>query len=164
MTQPATIATGKVVSIHYVLTVQGEQIDASPEGEPFEFLAGAGNIVEGLERALLGRLVGESVQVSVSPEQGYGLRDPQGEQEIPRSAFPTDFELEPGMQFGAEDDSGKVVPMWVKTVGAEMLTVDFNHPLAGETLEFQVRVLGIREPTQEERRHGHPHGPHGHQH
>lgn len=159
------IADGKVVSIHYTLTgADGELYDSSKGADPLDYLHGARNIVPGLESGLLGKAVGESVQLRLAPEEGYGARDPKGIQRVPREAFPDDIELEPGMQFSAEDESGGNATIWIAAIDGETVTIDQNHPLAGKTLCFDVRVEAIRDATMEELEHGHPHGPHGHHH
>lgn len=162
---PLTVAHGKVVSIHYTLkSDDGEVIDSSEGFEPLAYLHGSGNIVPGLEESLLGHAVGDEFSVSVPPEAGYGLRDEEGVQSVPRDAFPADAELEVGMRFAAEAPDGEVRPVWIAEVEGDTVTVDFNHPLAGSTLHFAVRVAAIRDATPEETEHGHPHGPDGHHH
>lgn len=162
-----TVGDGKVVSIHYTLQdAAGRVLDSSPDGSPADYLHGAGNIVPGLESELAGKGIGARCQVRVEPAQGYGERDPQMVHRFPKDAFPADFEFEPGMQFGAELEDGEVRPVWVREVGVDDVTVDFNHPLAGETLHFDVTIAGVRDATAAELEHGHPHGDHecGHDH
>jgi FKBP-type peptidyl-prolyl cis-trans isomerase SlyD len=159
------IADGKVVSIHYTLKDgEGEILDSSEGHDPLLYLHGAGNIVPGLERGLLGRTVGEDLEVIVGPDEGYGDRDPAAIRQVPRDAFPDDVELEAGMQFMAEAPDGDVRPVWIAEVEGDVVTVDFNHPLAGTTLHFAVKVAEIRDATAEETEHGHPHGAGGHHH
>lgn len=159
------IQKGKVVSIHYTLKGDdGEVIDSSEGGAPLDYLHGAGNIVPGLESGLEGRNVGEKLDVKVAPQDGYGVHDPRGVQRVPRQAFPADIDLEPGMQFGAEDPEGDSQTIWIVKVEDENVVIDMNHPLAGKTLHFAVAIAGVRDATGEEVAHGHPHGPHGHHH
>jgi FKBP-type peptidyl-prolyl cis-trans isomerase SlyD len=159
------VAAGKVVGFHYTLhSDSGELIDSSDGHEPLFYIHGGGNIVTGLENALTGRKVGESLKVVVEPAEGYGERHEQGVQRVPRDAFPADLEIEVGLQFGAEGPNGEAVPVWVTAVAADAVTVDFNHPLAGQRLHFQVQLHSVRETTAEERSHGHVHGPGGHHH
>lgn len=159
--QPA-VASGKVVSIHYTLADdEGSVLDSSSGGEPLAYLHGAGNIVPGLERELTGKHVGDAVKVRVPPEEGYGLHDPRGVRRAPRSAFPPGARVEAGMEFAVESDDGRVIPVWIAAVAADEVTVDFNHPLAGVALNFDVTVAAIRDATEEEIAHGHPHGPGG---
>jgi FKBP-type peptidyl-prolyl cis-trans isomerase SlyD len=156
------ISPGKVVAIHFVLRdEQGSELDDSSGGEPIRYLHGAGNIVSGLEEGLTGKRMGEKVHVQVTPENGFGVRDPRGVQKVSRDTFPDDVEIFPGMEFGAEDEDGESVPVWVTAVEGDQLTIDFNHPLAGKTLHFDVVVAEVRDATAEEIEHGHPHGPGG---
>lgn len=159
-----SIEDGKVVTFHYTLTTDaGEQIDSSSGGEPMSYLHGAGNIVPGLERQMTGRASGDKFDAKVPPEEGYGMRDGDPEP-VPRQAFPEDVEIQPGMMFRAETSDGRVVPLWVAKVESDTVWVDQNHPLAGENLNFAVEVVEVRDATEEERSHGHVHGPGGHQH
>ncbi len=160
-----TVTDGKVVTIHYTLTDDaGEVVDSSKGSPPLEFLQGAGNIVAGLEEALVGRARGDAFKVDVAPEKGYGVHDPRGLQRIPRDAFPDDVDLEPGMQFGAEDPQGGSTTVWIVKVESDQIVIDTNHPMAGKTLHFDVSIEGVRDATREEIAHGHPHGEHGHHH
>ena len=158
------IAENKVVTIAYVLrSDDGTIIDSSAEGEPLNYLHGAQNIVPGLEEKLEGTSIGESLKVTVSPEKGYGPRigEPQ---EVSRSLFPEDAELREGVHVVAHDDQGRQIPFFIVGLTDETVTIDPNHPLAGETLHFEVTVEALRDATLEEISHGHPHGPGGHEH
>jgi FKBP-type peptidyl-prolyl cis-trans isomerase SlyD len=158
------IANGTVVEIDYTLHLgDGEVVDRS-EGEPLAYIHGEGHIVPGLEQALAGLDVGEKKQVVVAPGDGYGEHDPRGVQEVSRQAFPDDFDPKVGMQLVAEAPSGEPVQFVVKEVRQETVLVDFNHPLAGRTLHFDVTVREVRPATEEEIAHGHAHGPGGHGH
>lgn len=162
---PQRIADGKVVTIHYTLTDEaGVTIDSSRGQPPLDYLHGARNIVPGLESALIGKSVGERLNLRIPPEEGYGPYNPKGVQHVPRDSFPDEIELEPGMQFSAEDESGRGVTIWISSVEGEVVTIDQNHPLAGKVLCFDVSVEQIRDATLEEMSHGHPHGPGGHHH
>lgn len=161
-TSDMAITDGKIVTFHYTLTNDaGEVIDSSSDGDPMEYLHGADNIVPGLERQLTGRGVGDRFTADVPPEEGYGVRDGGGPQAVPRSAFPPNAELIAGMQFAAQGPDGSIVPIWVTRVDDDTVFIDRNHPLAGETLHFQVDIVAIRDATSEEMTHGHPHGPAG---
>ena len=158
------ITDGLVVSIHYSLKDdEGDLIDSS-EGEPLSYLHGAGNIVPGLERQLTGKAVGDKVHAVVAPEDGYGERTGPEPQAVPRDQFPAGADIEEGMQIMARGPNGKSFPLWVVAVNKDSVTLDHNHPLAGVTLHFDVEVTEIRDATAQERQHGHPHGPHGHDH
>ncbi len=154
-----TISAGKVVFFHYTLTNDaGETIDSSRGGNPLPYLHGAGNIVPGLEKQLEGLAVGAKLQADVSPEEGYGVR--RGEpMPVPRDQFPADVNLQPGMQFFAEDPNGNHFPLWIAQVGEDTVLVDPNHPLAGENLHFDVEIMSLRDASDEEKEHGHPHLP-----
>jgi FKBP-type peptidyl-prolyl cis-trans isomerase SlyD len=158
------IAHEKVVSIHYTLTnKEGTVLDSSSGSEPLAYLHGFGNIIPGLENALEGKGKGEKLSVTVEPEQGYGARDEQLVQAVPRSAFKGVDDLAPGMQFQAQGPQGARLVV-VTQVAQDVVTVDANHPLAGQTLHFDVEVSEVRDATAEELEHGHVHGPHGHHH
>lgn len=160
-----SVTDGLVVGIHYTLRNEaGETLDSSEGQEPLEYLHGAGNIVPGLEDALAGRKLGDSFQVTVQPEDGYGDRDPRGIRAVKRDAFPDDGTIEPGMQFFAEGPDGEPLAAWVVEVAHDRVVVDLNHPLAGVTLQFEGTIDSLREASAEEVEHGHPHGPGGHEH
>jgi FKBP-type peptidyl-prolyl cis-trans isomerase SlyD len=159
------VGTGMVVRIHYTLRDEGgEVIDSSFQSQPLEYLHGAGNIVAGLESALIGAAVGERRRVSVPPEQGYGIARPDAIHAFPRDAFPAELDLQPGMQFSAEAEDGQVLTVWVHSAEGDQVMIDFNHPLAGKVLDFEVQIEAVRAASDEEIAHGHPHGPHGHHH
>jgi FKBP-type peptidyl-prolyl cis-trans isomerase SlyD len=158
------IANDVVVSIEYTLTDdQGNVIDSSVGGEPLAYLHGAGNIIPGLEVALEGKKAGDSLKVSVAPADGYGEKDEGLLQVVPRSMFRGVDQIEPGMQFHAQTDYGMQV-ITVAKVEGDNVTVDGNHPLAGQNLNFDVKVLEVRAATAEELEHGHVHGAGGHHH
>jgi FKBP-type peptidyl-prolyl cis-trans isomerase SlyD len=163
MSSDPTANDGKVVVFHYTLTNDaGEVLDTSRDGEPMPYLHGHDNIVIGLERGMTGRKAGESLTVVVAPEDGYGVVAGPGPQAVPRTAFPHGMAVAPGMQFGAESPDGQSMVLWVTEVGDDEVLVDTNHPLAGVTLTFDVEIVAIRDATEHEIAHGHPHGPDGH--
>jgi len=158
------IGEDKVVSIHYTLTDSGGSVlDSSSGNEPLLYLHGAGNIIPGLESALEGKVSGDKLSVTIEPEQGYGARDERLVQAVPRSAFKGVEQLAPGMQFQAQGPQGTRLVV-ITQVTADIVTVDANHPLAGQTLHFEVEITEVREATAEELEHGHVHGPGGHHH
>jgi FKBP-type peptidyl-prolyl cis-trans isomerase SlyD len=159
------IKNGTVVSMTYRLTnTAGEELDRADKGEPFSYLHGSGQIVPGLEAALTGMLVGSKKQVTVNPMDAYGELDERLRTTVGKSNFPPDQEIEIGMQFAADVGDDERILFTVTGVEADEVHIDGNHPLAGETLHFDVEVLEIREATKEEVEHGHAHGQGGHHH
>jgi FKBP-type peptidyl-prolyl cis-trans isomerase SlyD len=153
-----------VVLIHYTLTSDaGETLDSSEGREPLGYLHGFGNIIPGLENALAGKKAGDKLSVSIKAEEAYGVRDDALVQVVPRSAFGGAPDLEVGMQFQAQTPQGVRVVTIVDVEGDD-ITLDGNHPLAGETLHFAVEVTEVRAATEEELSHGHVHGAGGHHH
>jgi FKBP-type peptidyl-prolyl cis-trans isomerase SlyD len=158
------IAQDKVVLIHYTLrNDSGEVIDSSSGGDALAYLHGQGNIIPGLEKALEGKQAGDRLSVKVEPAEGYGQRDAQLVQQVPRRQF-GGANVQPGMQFHAQTSQGQQRVVTVKSIVGDMVTVDGNHPLAGENLHFDVEVTDVRDATAEELEHGHVHGPGGHHH
>ncbi len=146
-----------VVTLDYTLQVAGETVDTSEGGDPIVFLQGHGQIIPGLESALYGMSIGDSKNVRVSPQDGYGEIDEQAFTLIPRAEFPSDIPLEPGVGLRLRDDEGEVMDAQIASVDGENVRLDFNHPLAGKNLQFSVKVLDLREATSEEIEHGHVH-------
>jgi len=146
------IADKLYVAIDYTLTLDsGEEIDKSAAGEPLGFIAGSGQIIPGLENALMGMKVGDSSRIVVEPEDAYGTVSDDLFQDIPMDQFPEDVEIEPGMTFEAHGPHGPVMISVSKVnTGDDTVTVDLNHPLAGKTLCFEVNVVEVREPSAEE--------------
>ncbi|MGW8145058.1 MAG: FKBP-type peptidyl-prolyl cis-trans isomerase [Anaerolineales bacterium] len=162
---PTKVADNVVVSLDYVLTIDGNrEIDRSEKGAPLEYLHGFNNIVPGLEMELAGLKVGDERMVIVQPEQGYGELDPDGLTEFSRETFPPDLKLKVGETIMMRDkESGDSYQAYIKEIKTDAVLLDFNHPLAGETLHFHIKIAGIREPTDEELAHGHVHHTgHGH--
>ncbi|MEX2232677.1 MAG: peptidylprolyl isomerase [Cyclobacteriaceae bacterium] len=154
------ISKNKVASIHYTLRDdEGTIIDSSEGRDPLHYLHGAGSLIPGMEEGLEGKTKGEKLNLKIVPEKGYGEKDENLIQKVPRSAF-GDQEVKPGMRFSA--NQGGVVT--VTDVGLDSITVDGNHPLAGVQLNFAVEILEVRNATEEEISHGHVHGHGGHHH
>lgn len=146
-----------VVSIHYSLKDKdGVLLDSSENKEPLHYLHGAANIIPGLERQLTGKARGDRLDITVEPGEAYGERHDALVQDVPRAAFQGTQELAPGMRFQAETDSGPQSVI-ITAVTDEAVTVDANHPLAGETLHFNVSIENVRAASDEEVSHGHPH-------
>ncbi len=155
-----------VVSIHYTLTDSaGNSIDSSlgENAEPLTFLHGHGNLIPGVERALEGHQVGDRLSAVIAPEDGYGVRDENAIQRIPKKYFRDAEQLRPGMVTVIQTQQGQHQVTVVK-VGSSVVDVDGNHPLAGMTLNFDMEVVAVREASAEELAHGHVHGPGGHHH
>ena len=158
------ITADRVVIIHYTLKDDaGAVLDSSAGGEPLAYIQGHGNLVPGLEKALEGKQDGESVAVSLAPADGYGVRDAALVQRVPKRTLQGSGEIKKGMQFQARTDDGMRL-FTVTAVVGDMVTLDGNHPLADQTLNFNVQVVSVREATSEELEHGHVHGAGGHHH
>jgi FKBP-type peptidyl-prolyl cis-trans isomerase SlyD len=151
------ITNGVVVALAYTLTVEGEEVGRATADEPLEYLHGAENIVPGLETALEGKKVGDRLNVTLPPEDAYGDYDEDEIDEFDLNEMPSDEELEEGMMVEVEDDDGYVYIGSVVEITDDTVVVDFNPPLAGKTLTFDVEVLSLREADPEELEHGHPH-------
>jgi FKBP-type peptidyl-prolyl cis-trans isomerase SlyD len=158
------IADDMAVLIQYKVSNDGGEVLDSSEGEPLAYIQGQGEIVPGLEQALLGKSAGDKVQVTVQPADGYGEWDEEKVQTVPRSAFEDGAEIQAGMRFQAQGDDGDDVIVTVSDVTPDEVTIDANHPLAGQILNFEVEIVAVRECTPEELEHGHIHGPEGHHH
>jgi len=157
-----TVGDGKVVLFQYTLkNDEGMVLDSSEGGDPLVYLHGAGNIVVGLEEGLAGSTLGDKLSVTVPPEKGYGVSSGPGPQPVERGAFPEDAALAVGMQFFAETADGSPLALWIVDMDEDKVMVDANHPLADATLHFDIEVVAIREATEDELAHGHPHGPDG---
>jgi len=158
------VARDAVVVIHYTLTNDvGEVLDTSTGGEPLAYIHGGGSIISGLEEALEGKTAGDRLAVVVPAEKAYGARDARLVEQVPKRAFQGVGEVRAGMRFTAQTEQGprQVV---VTRVAGDMVTVDGNHPLAGQTLNFAVEITAVRAATAEELAHGHVHGAGGHHH
>jgi len=152
------IADKCVVSIHYTLTdEQGQTLDSSEGQEPLNYLHGANNIIPGLEQALAGKGVGDRLTVTVQPGDAYGEVNPDLIQLVPAAAFQGIDDIQPGMQFQASGPGGQAQVVTVQSVSEQGVTVNGNHPLAGQVLHFDVTVEAVREATSEEVDHGHVH-------
>ena len=158
------IAENSVASIHYTLTDnEGKVIDSSEGQELLAYLHGAGNIIPGLEKALVGKAVGDKFKVSIPAAEAYGVRDDNMVQELPSNMFSGIDKIEVGMEFHAETEHGLQV-VTVTKVDGDNVTIDGNHPLAGVDLTFDVEVADVRAASAEELEHGHAHGAGGHHH
>ena len=158
------ISPGKVVLFDYILTDDDKvTIDSSEGREPLGYIHGSGQIIPGLEKALAGKVVGDALTVDVTPEEGYGLQDPNKILVVPRARIDGVPNLQEGMQLQASGGDGPQV-VTVRKIEGDTVTLDANHPLAGENLHFDVTIREVRNATPEELSHGHVHGPGGHHH
>ena len=158
------IAENTAVLIHYTLKNDaGEVLDSSEGDEPLAYIHGQGDIVEGLENALTGKTKGDKLSVKVSAAEGYGEREAERVQTVPRAAFEDGVEIEVGMRFQTRTPDGVAIVTVTQVSGADV-TIDANHPLAGENLNFDVEIVDVRACTPDELAHGHIHGDHGHHH
>lgn len=159
-----SVQSDVVVSMEYTLRVDDEVVDSSEGQDPLEFLVGHGNIISGLEREMMGMKVGDSKDVVILPADGYGEYDDAAFMNVPRGEFPKEMPVEEGMELTVRDDGGQARYARIETVEGDSVTLNFNHPLAGDELHFNVKVVGLREPTGEELEHGHVHqgGEHHH--
>ena len=159
-----SITKDKVASIDYTLTNDaGEVLDSSTGREPLAYLHGYGGLIPGLEKELEGKLVGDKFKAVIQPEEAYGLRSEEFVHSVPLDNFENPKDVQVGAQFQVNMD-GQTHIATVTEVESGTVTVDMNHPLADETLHFEVEVKEIREATEEELSHGHVHGPGDHHH
>ena len=157
----------RVVAVFYKLFDEsGAMLDSSARmgHKPLSFLYGAGNVLRGLEQALEGKKKDDFVDVTVAPEDGYGVRRDELIATVPRNQLQIQGDLTVGMQLGGVDPQGRRFAALITAIEGDQVTLDRNHPLADRTLRFEVTVAGVRPATPEEIAHGHPHGPDGHQH
>lgn len=159
------IGQDTVVAIEYTLRNDtGEVLDTSVGSAPLTYMHGRGQLIPGVERALEGKQTGDALRFVVPAAEGYGEYDEEAVQKVNRSAFPPDVALEAGQEFFVEDQHGNTRAVSVLEIQGDEVMLDFNHPLAGEDLDFEVTVREVRAATQEELTHGHAHGPDGHHH
>jgi FKBP-type peptidyl-prolyl cis-trans isomerase SlyD len=164
-TTPASIQEGCVVNVAYTLTnSKGEVLDQATAKDPFAFIHGAQQVVPGLEKALTGLKTGDAKKITIPPADAYGEVDPSLKLTVKRTQFPPTVELKAGMQFETQTADGHGLIFTVEGVKGDSVSIDGNHPLAGQTLHFDIEVLEVRKATQEELAHGHVHGPGGHHH
>lgn len=153
----------KVVTLDYTLKDDsGTVLDSTSGRGDFTYLHGFKNIIPGLENALSGKKIGDSFSVRIEPGHAYGERNDDMVQTVARDQFDSVEELEVGMQFQGQSPNGQMMIVTVTDIKDDEVTIDANHPLAGVTLNFDVKVVGIRDATPDEIEHRHVHGPGGH--
>jgi len=138
------VTEGKTVKVDYTLEVDGKVMDSSKGRGPLEFKTGSGQMIPGFEKGVMGMKIGEKKSFKVSPEEGYGSENPQAIQEIPKNQLPPEIKPEAGMTLYAQAPDGRQVPVEVREVKDDVVVMNFNHPLAGKTLNFDVEILEIQ--------------------
>ncbi len=164
MSTPLTVQADHVVLFHYVLKGDDGQVIDRSTTDPLAYLHGYSGIIPGLENAIAGKSVNDELEVTIPPAEGYGEIREDAVQSVHRREFPKDMDLQVGMPLRAEGPNGQAMSVWVEKIEGARVHITSNHPLAGKTLHFSVKVAGIREASAEELAHGHVHGPGGHGH
>lgn len=160
-----TVSEKTVVSFDYTLTdPSGKELDSSKGRGPLAYLHGTKGIIPGLEEQMTGRSIGESFRVTIESARAYGPHNPSLTQSVPRSNFPPNQMLLVGQEFQAKGPNGQPFHVRIAALDGDNVIVDGNHPLAGVDLTFDVKIVDVREATEEEIAHGHVHGPGGHHH
>ncbi|MBS3802727.1 MAG: peptidylprolyl isomerase [Candidatus Thermoplasmatota archaeon] len=139
------VQEGDTITVEYTGRLEdGTVFDSSDKHEePLEFTVGEGKIIQGFDKAVIGMEVGEEKEITLPPEDAYGQHNPELVRDLPRNVFPEDQELQPGMVFMMALQDGRQVPVRIAKVAEEQVTVDLNSPLAGKTLNFTIKVVGI---------------------
>lgn len=159
------LMTNKVITINYTLKdKEGNLLDSTDNGGPFSFITGNMQVLPGLEEALVSMIIGSKKNIKLAAADAYGEYDENAIQKVNRSLFPEEAELETGMTYFAHSPEGQHFQFVITKIENDDITVNFNHPLAGKNLEFDVELLDVRDATPEEISHGHVHGPGGHHH
>ncbi|GIK59419.1 MAG: peptidylprolyl isomerase [Ignavibacteriota bacterium] len=159
------LMTNKVITINYTLKdKEGNLLDSTDNGGPFSFITGNMQVLPGLEEALVSMIIGSKKNIKLAAADAYGEYDENAIQKVNRSLFPEEAELETGMTYFAHSPEGQHIQFVITKIENDDITVNFNHPLAGKNLEFDVELLDVRDATPEEISHGHVHGPGGHHH
>ena len=159
------IEANKVVTMNFTLTDEtGNVLDSTKSGGPFSYISGKGMVLPKLEEAVSGMIIGTKKQLKLEAKDGYGEYNDDAVQAVGKENFPEDFVLEAGMEYMASNPDGVQMPFIITNVEDETITIDFNHPLAGKNLNFDLELLDVREATPEELSHGHVHGADGHHH
>ena len=154
---PTTVQNDVVVSIAYKMTVDGVEMDEMTTDDPLEYLHGAENVIPGLEKALTGKKVGDKLSIDLQPEEAYGEYDDEDIDEVDLRDIPNGKDLKAGMELLLEDEDGYMFEATVKSINAKTVLLDFNDPLAGKVVHYDVEVVGLRDADEEELENGHPH-------
>ncbi len=159
------IAQNKVVTMNFTLTDDlGNVLDTTDQGGPFSYISGNNMVLPKLEEAVNGMIIGTKKSLKLSAADGYGNYNEEALQVVGKENFPEDFVLEVGMEYMASNPDGVQMPFIITNVDGEEITIDFNHPLAGKNLNFDIELVDVRDATAEELNHGHVHGTDGHHH
>jgi FKBP-type peptidyl-prolyl cis-trans isomerase SlyD len=151
----------QVVSVYFTVKDELDEIvDETTIGNPFTFLSGKNQILPALEEEIGNMIIGSKKNIVLKPSDAYGEYIPEAIQVVTRSEFPEEMEIEEGLNFVANTPEGNQLPFIITEVDGDNITIDFNHPLAGETLTFDVELIDIRQATNEEMLHGHVHDGH----
>jgi FKBP-type peptidyl-prolyl cis-trans isomerase SlyD len=157
MSEAAMVKDGQVVSMDYILIVGEKVLDASAAGQPLQFIQGSGMIIPGLERELYGLAVGDTKEVQVAPRDGYGELDPNSQIMVDRKRFPPNMQVEIGLTVQMRNQDGGVQNARIVEINPQSVKLDFNHPLAGQSLNFAIKIVALRDATPEELKHRHIH-------
>lgn len=159
------IGVNKVVTLNYTLSDdQGNLIQTTKEYGPFVYLSGGNQILPKLEEAIDSMIIGGKKIIELNSTDAYGDFDENAIQFVKKNVFPEGANVEPGLEYMAHNPEGHAVPFVIKEVKDDDVTIDFNHPLAGKNLNFDVELVDVRDATAEELQHGHAHGSDGHHH
>lgn len=159
------IEQNKVVTMNFTLKDdEGNLLDSTEKGGPFSYISGTNMVLPKLEEALSGMLIGSKKNLKLVAKDGYGDYNDDAIQVVGKENFPEDIVLEVGMEYMANSPDGVKMPFTISNVDGEEITIDFNHPLAGKNLNFDIELLNVRDATAEELSHGHVHGAGGHHH
>lgn len=159
------IEANKVVTMNFTLTDEfGNVLDSTERGGVFTYISGTGMVLPKLEEAVSSMIIGTKKQIKLEAADAYGNYNQDAVQVVGKENFPSDFVLEVGMEYMASNPDGMQMPFIITNVEEDTVTIDFNHPLAGKTLNFDLELLDVRDATPEELAHGHVHGPDGHHH
>lgn len=159
------IEQNKVVTMNFTLKDdEGNVLDSTEKGGPFSYISGNNMVLPKLEDTVGGMLIGSKKNLKLEAKDGYGKYNEDALQVVGKENFPEDFVLEVGMEYMASGPDGVQMPFTICNIDGEEITIDFNHPLAGKNLNFDIELLNVRDATAEELSHGHVHGTGGHHH
>ncbi len=145
------VCEGNVACVHYKGSLEsGEVFDSSFDREPIEFVVGSGQLIKGFDKAVVGMKVGDKKNISLLPAEAYGDRDERRIQTVPRAMLPKEPDPQPGMMLVIKTPTGQNLPAKIDKVEKDIVTIDFNHPLAGKNLKFEIQIVGIKEKKEHE--------------